>query len=98
MQIDRRNFLAAAAPALLTRTGAAAPGRPNIILLEPDSWDGRALGYLGHPAMRGANSAPGPSGRARHGIPQRLYQPPGVLPLPRQYVVRPVLAARGKLE
>jgi arylsulfatase K len=52
--MNRRRFLGAAAPALLAGPGAAGPGRPNIVLIEPDSWDGRALGYLGHPAMRGA--------------------------------------------
>lgn len=52
--MNRRSFLGAATPALLAGAGAGAPGRPNVVLIEPDSWDGRALGYLGHPAMRGA--------------------------------------------
>ena len=52
--MNRRSFLTAAAPALLARTGAATAKRPNIVLLQPDSWDGRVLGYLGHPAMRRA--------------------------------------------
>ena len=52
--MNRRSFLTSGVPALLAHAGAIAAGRPNIILLQPDSWDGRVLGYLGHPAMRRA--------------------------------------------
>jgi arylsulfatase K len=39
---------------LLRPAGGAAIQRPNIVFLQSDSWDGRVLGYLGHPAMRRA--------------------------------------------
>ncbi len=50
-QFIERGALLAGAPAPL---GAAAAQRPNIILVQADSWDGRVLGLLGHPAMRRA--------------------------------------------
>ncbi|MFB3826762.1 MAG: sulfatase-like hydrolase/transferase [Bryobacteraceae bacterium] len=46
--MNRREFLQSAALA------AGAGRRPNIVLVQTDSWDGRVLGCLGHPAMRRA--------------------------------------------
>lgn len=52
--LGRMGALAAAAGMGTPAAGAAGARRPNIILVEPDSWDGRVLGFLGHPAMRRA--------------------------------------------
>jgi arylsulfatase K len=36
------------------KSDASPPKRPNIIFVHTDSWDGRILGYLGHPAVKKA--------------------------------------------
>ena len=61
--IDRRTFLkgstlitsamlASASAASMSTTGLSR--RPNILFIQTDSWDGRILGCMGHPAMRNA--------------------------------------------
>ena len=53
--------LAAAGP-----TGATTPKRRNILLIHTDSWDGRIMGCMGHPAM--ARATPNIDALARRGV------------------------------
>lgn len=61
--LDRRSFLKKAGltgsaafmlGAAARAVGQGASRRPNILFIQTDSWDGRALGCMGHPAMAGA--------------------------------------------
>lgn len=62
-RISRRDFLAGSGGAVagsclasvsLADRQSAAKSRPNIIFFHTDSWDGRAMGFLGHPALKSA--------------------------------------------
>lgn len=54
-RLSRREFIQGGALlGAATRLRAAKAPRPNIILVQADSWDGRVLGCLGHPAMKRA--------------------------------------------
>jgi len=67
-----RTFLAIAAGVLAlawlcgARGGFAAERRPNILLVEVDSMDGRVMGCMGHPAM--ARATPNLDALAKRGV------------------------------
>jgi len=74
-QCNRRGFLkaaglgasAVAVPGLIRGAGGGGQGkRGNVLFIHTDSWDGRALGCMGHTAMRRAT--PHLDGLARRGV------------------------------